>query len=138
MEFDYKKSMSLIHISLVLVISLCALSLLCGCDPYYDQYPFLEEAEWICDEPHFTFTYTYDSNGACNGTELLTWQGTTMEVDVLFQSTWYVVIPEGPTSNDDRILTGVWRYQNGNLVLSIEEDFIFNNQYSELVFTRRK
>lgn len=112
------------------------LILLTGCDPYADSYPSLSESEWVCDDPYFILTYTKEPNGVTSAAEYLEWDGKRIEVDLAFHANSFSVDPEKSTDYDDRLFTGTWEYRNGDLVLIIEEDFIFNNEYSELVLTR--
>lgn len=131
MEFVLTKLKYICYMLCVLFIA----ALFSGCDPYAGSYPFLVESEWICNDPYMILTYYENSNGMLSATEYLTWNGVQLEVDLKFQANSYCISPEDSTDYDERLLRGTWEYRNGDLVLIIEEDFLFENQYAELVFS---
>lgn len=132
MVFESTKIKRFLYLPMIIGVLL----LLVGCDPYADSYPSLSESEWECFDPYFILIYTEESNGTFSAVEYLEWDGKRIEVDLRFHANSYSVDPEKSTDHDDRLFTGTWEYRNGDLVLIIEEDFIFNNTYNELVFSR--
>ena len=121
---------------LLIALLIVGISILClGCDPYYDDYPYCTESEWICSNPVFTLSYTFDSNGGLKHEEFLGLNGETIAVDVLFHAGSYFAMPENSNLHSERLFSGRWKYRDGDLVLTIKEDFIFHNQYEELVFS---
>lgn len=104
-----------------------------GCDTYANAYPFLENSTWICENPSFSLDYSVDY--ADNSREIIDWQGSIIDVDVFYNADYFCVYPDGNNYHDSRLLTGTWYYRDGCLVFQIEEDFIFHNQFSEIVFT---
>ena len=122
-------------------IAVCVITLLlllAGCDPYAGEYPFLEEAEWICDDPRFVIQYTKGADSRMNEHIFFEWDGEVIEADLSFRAQIYVASPIGSTLHDDRFFGGEWEYRNGDLVLIIQEDFIFDGKYKELVFCKTK
>ena len=122
-------------ITCILLAIICAL--FAGCDPYYRNYPFQEEATWICEEPYMQFVFSKAANGVPISEEYLIWNGEKIQIDVSYQASMYCVDPKGSIVHDERLFTGEWKYRKGALVFSIKEDFIFGNQYEELIFYRQ-
>lgn len=98
------------------------------------NYPFNTASVWHSENPTFTLTYTYEDNGMLNRCEILEWDQEILYVDVCFLMREYCVYPKNSSAYEDRLFSGTWRYKNGNLVFTIKEDFIFDNQFSEIVF----
>lgn len=128
----HKKNMHRL-MSFFAVLILCVA--MCSCDGKAGRYPHDLGTEWICNDPYFSLKYTEDANGILVQTEQLEWEGETIAVDVGFISTTYCVYPEHSNHYEDRLFSGTWSYRNKVLILSIDEDFIFDNQYSELIFS---
>lgn len=117
-------------VPLILVFSFLTL----GCDPHYNEYPYVNKSIWVCTSPSISLTYSRADNGTMEQIEILEMDGTVTEIDLLFQSNFYVAYPAGSTNHNDRLFGGSWCYRNGNLILDIEEDFIFDHQFDELEF----
>ena len=117
---------------ILLILILAVLSY--GCDPLYNDYPHNKSNEWICANPLITLSYNKDENGALSQDEILIWEELSMVIDLAFRSDYFTMYPANTISHDDRLLSGSWYYRNGNLILTIEEDFIFDYQFDELVF----
>ena len=107
-----------------------------GCDPYADSYPFLTEAKWECADPKISLEFTKSTTGAISERHTLEWNGMVLYIDLNFRSNLFVVNPSTSTHYESRLFPGTWEYRDGNLVLIIEEDFIFDHTYSELVFVK--
>ena len=118
----------------LLIVAIILLNTLSGCTPFYIQFPCEVCDHWICDDPNFYISYPTDSTRASPREETLILNGEVIEVDVCFSPVEFIVFPEGETNHANRLLYGDWEYRNDNLVLIIEEDFIFDGAYSELVF----
>lgn len=102
------------------------------------SYPYFIAPNWHCGEPSFTLSYSTEGHRLISSDEILEWNGVVMPVDVEFLMTAYCVYPDTSASYqdyDDRLFSGTWKYRNGNFILIIEEDFIFDHQFSELVFS---
>ena len=99
------------------------------------NYPYHVAPMWQCDDPYFLLVYTREENGALTCHEALEWNNETNVVDVGFLMREYDVYPAETSAYADRLFSGTWKYRKGNLVLMIEEDFLFDYQYSELVFS---
>lgn len=98
------------------------------------EYPWERGSHWVCEDPDFTLSYSVNSLGSMVSEEILIWEGREIRVDLAMGQGYYAVFPKYSNHYDDRLLTGTWKFKRGNLVLRIEEDFIFDNQYKELVF----
>lgn len=125
----------LVKSSLLFLMVLSVAFVFWGCDPMANHYPFSETSDWICDDPYCTLSYSKDDKGSLISIEELTWGDTIIEVDFEFSSDYYCVYPKGSTNHEERLFSGTWNYQNGKLVMLIEEDFIFNSHYAKLIFT---
>lgn len=99
------------------------------------NYPFHVASMWQCDDPHFSLIYTRTENGMLTSYEELEWGNETIPVDVCFLMREYDVFPAASSAYEDRLFGGTWKYRDGNFVLVIKEDFLFDNKYSELVFS---
>ena len=105
-----------------------------GCDPCYNSYPYHIASAWVCENPPISLTYKTESSGLTSQKETILWNGSTLEIDLLFQSDFYTAYPANSTVHDERLFRGSWYYRDNNLVLSVDEDFIFDYQFDELVF----
>ena len=132
MEFALTKPTPRLGVLLLIVMVL----LLSGCDPYADSYPFLTEAKWECADPKISLEFTKSATGAISERHTLEWNGMVLYIDLNFRANLFVVNPSTSTHYDSRLFTGTWKYQNEYLVLTIEEDFIFDHAYNELVFSK--
>lgn len=115
--------------------SLVVIILLCGCDAKFGNYPYDKASCWSCTEPEFTIEYSTNESGVLIDAAVVNWNNEEISVDVDFQSSLFWVLPANSDNYDDRLLSGSWQYQNDDLVLFIDEDFLFEGQYSELVFS---
>lgn len=121
---------------LLFVLLIVVVSILCmGCDPYYGHYPHNKGLEWVCSNPNFTLSFTYNPNGTFTQEAFLEADGEMIAVEVCFYSIYFEVNPRSSNHYSDRFFTGEWKYRGGNLVLKIDEDFVFDNQYEEFVFS---
>ena len=99
------------------------------------NYPYHVASMWQCDDPHFSLIYTRTENGMLTSYEELEWGNETIPVDVCFLMREYDVFPAASSAYEDRLFSGTWKYRDGAFVLIIKEDFLFDNKYSELVFS---
>lgn len=107
----------------------------CSCDSRAGQYPFQVSSEWRCDTIEFSLSYSTDVSGNKQENEVLIWGNETFPVNIAFGLGDFCVFPDGSVKYDERLFSGTWKYEGSKLVLEIEEDFLFNNQFSELSFT---
>ena len=112
----------------------CILSILLGCNRRSGRYPYDLASKWLCNELPFTLSYSLDDNGMLFQSEILEWNGQSLAVDLAFSLNTYCVYPESSHHHDDRLFSGTWKYRDGNLVLTLTEDFIFDQKYAELTF----
>lgn len=101
------------------------------------NYPYYVANTWQCNDPPFTLTYGKDEYGRLTKFAELEWDNETIEVEIGFLMRECTAFPAGRDilAHSDRLFTGTWRYRNGDFVITIHEDFIFGNQYKELVFS---
>ena len=116
-----------------LILLIISMLLFCGCDSRYGRYPFQVSEEWYSEEPAIFLSYTQNSNGTWDLYHTLTWADSMKEISIGMQSSYYCVYPAGSNHYEDRLFSGSWKYQNGNLVLNIEEDFLFDGEYSKII-----
>lgn len=109
--------------------------LIIGCDMRAGQYPFQVSDKWQCDTLDFSLCYSTDVNGNKRDYEMLIWESKTIPVNVVFGMGEYCVFPDGSANHDERLFSGIWKYEGDKLVLIIKEDFLFDNQFSALVFS---
>lgn len=120
-------------IGIILFILVCIITSY-GCDPCHNNYPYNIASAWVCENPPISLSYVTESSGLTTQKETIFWGGATLEIDLLFQSDFYTAYPANSTVHDERLFSGSWYYCDNNLVLSVEEDFIFDYQFDELVF----
>lgn len=124
----------------LLILMLVLILVLSGCDTYYatKYYPYFMSSHWVCLEPYFEITYEYKPSGYLKDVScILVWNETTIPARIGFMAGSYEVYEY--TDADSEIIpvtyfAGGWKYEQGNLVLSISDDFaFFNGEYTELV-----
>lgn len=124
------------RILLVFCLLIASMLLFSGCDPMSNKYPYDKAMEWVCTNPYFAVEYlTTDDGRVVDHSASIQWNDSLLTVEVNLGSSHFWVSPTTSNHYDDRLLSGKWRYRGKNLVLSIEEDFIFDNQYSEIIFS---
>ena len=126
------------HNSKIMLVVLCMLAVifLFGCDGKYGKYPYDKATQWECSDPEFSIEWASNEYGLITGnSSIINWKAKETLVYVEFYSSFFEVLPSGSNHHDYRLLTGTWKYRNGDLILIIKEDFIFDNQYEELVFS---
>ena len=99
------------------------------------NYPFYIASSWQCEDPSFSIQYFRDENGVLNSYQELEWNDLKIPVKLCLLMRDFDVYPADSSAYEDRLFSGTWRYRKGVLILFIEEDFLFGNQYAELVFT---
>lgn len=115
---------------------LTLLILLCGCDGQFGNYPYDKALYWRCSNPEFSIEWFTNEYGlVAENKSVINLDNRELTVYIDFHSIFFDVLPYGSYHYDDRLLTGKWKYRNGDLVLIVKEDFIFNNEYTELVFS---
>lgn len=121
----------------LIVIIMCSLILinLCSCDMRAGRYPFQMANYWKCPSPEFSLSYWTDADNRKQEDAQLIWNNQIIGVIVAFGVGDFCVYPADSLAYSDRLLSGLWKYRAGDLILVIKEDFIFENQYKELVFS---
>lgn len=131
-------ALELIHNTKTKLVLLClaAIVLLYGCDGKYGKYPYDRALHWNCSDPEFSIEwFTTESGLITKCAAVINWNSKEKPVYVDFYSNFFSVLPTTSDHYDHRLLTGTWKYRGEDLVLIIEEDFLFYNQYEELVFS---
>lgn len=130
----------------LLLVLLVLVVFLTGCDTYamFDRYPWDKADQWYCEEIDLTITFAYKEDGSLLGCGTLPW-------DWNGQTYYNMGVGFGPghfvfdTPDETRVstngtvmakvhLSGLWKYQGKNLILTITEDELFDGKYTELVF----
>lgn len=139
MDFSLTKTKKVIVYAFIIMCAfiVSVRVLLVGYNALFRNYPYKTEANWICEEPHIEFVYSKADNGAPLSKEYLVWNEEVIPIDVSYDPGMYCVTPKGSAVYAERLFTGEWKYRKGTLVFSIKEDFIFGNQYDELIFYRQ-
>ena len=122
---------------ILLIVFIFAVSVLfSACDPYVDSYPFLTEGKWECSDPVIVLEYAKSDAGVITEHCAMEWNDMLLYINLNFQAGSFVVNPATSNHYDKRLFTGSWEYRDGNLVLIIEEDFLLDHTYDELVFVK--
>lgn len=108
---------------------------LCGCDRYAGKYPYSTADHWTCKDPYITINYIRNENGTFTEESSLEWNGETIDIDIDFGHGNFVVHPNGNYSFEERLFDGTCKFRNGNVILVIDDDFIFDYQFSEIVLS---
>ena len=118
----------------------CLLLCLAGCDTYemFNYYPEYRSTVWYCEEIDFEIEFIPNEYGnLAPQASPLEWNGTTYEVKAGFFAGYFDIYLNKngeATTEDSHLLSGRWQYENGNVVVEITKDSIFNNTFEELVF----
>lgn len=116
----------------------CAFFLICtilfsGCDPRSGKYPHQRSEQWCSEEPQISLNYSKREDGTWEFNETLLYNGSLKEINLAMHSSYYCVYPADSNHHGDRLFSGSWKYRSGNLVLIVEEDFIFDGKYSKII-----
>ena len=118
---------------------LIVLILLCGCDAYAfaNTYPFDSGTAWYCEELDFLLDYqnSQTQKDIENGHTMVL-NGEEITVEVLFHSNYFAIYQDGekPVALEDKLIGGTWEYDDGKLVMHIDDDYASIISFSELVF----
>ena len=123
---------SLLRRCLVIFV-LVSVLLFSGCDPRSGNYPFQIAGKWYSEDPQISLSYHKNSNAMWSFNHTLIWEHEELQITIGMQSSYYCVYPADSNHYDDRLFSGSWKYRNGNLVLKVEEDFIFDGEYSRII-----
>lgn len=114
-------------------LALCILALcLSGCT-LRDTSIFSKEITMQCDDPYMITTYKETENGVGSRETYLEIDGELQKVGLHYRSTIFAVRLEFTPTSSELLFSGTWKEKNGNLILYIEEDYIFDNQYEKIV-----
>ena len=114
-----------------LIILLATLVYLAGKS---DLEPYRISSTWISTDPSFMIHYSQDEKRIIKQSEQLIWNEVEQEVDVCFSKNTYCVYPEDNNHYSDRLFCGTWKYRGNNLILMIDEDYLFEGKYKEIIF----
>lgn len=134
MVHSWSKRSGFYYRKLFAMLLLCVMIFVSGCTPPWIRFPYDLCDTWICENPRFSIVYSRDEDGweICDAD--LEWKDEVIAVEVGFLTSRFDVYPEGETEYAKRLFSGSWEYEDGSLVLYIEEDFIFDNTIDKLVF----
>lgn len=138
MEFEHNKRRKRGALCL-LILALIGLQLiLTACDPKAGEYPYARDSVWICDDPQISLEYRWVDKKGLFSNETMIWDCEDWSLYVEYLASQYWAFADEKEKPEDLLFKGHWTYRRGNLILKIEEDYLFNGQYKELVFTRQK
>lgn len=119
--------------AIMAIVFFVCVTMLCGCDLPFKQYPHEKASYWSCDDPKIILNYSKDDQDNWILSEQIHLDSETIEVSVAMRGNIYCVYPDDSAYYSDRLFRGKWKYRKGNLVLIIEEDFLFDGQYDEII-----
>ena len=123
------------YITVLCISFLACMVMFCGCDPRSGKYPHQRSEQWYSDEPQMSLCYSKAEDGTWELFETLFYDSENREIDLAMHSSYYCVYPADSNHHDDRLFSGNWKYRKGDLVLIVEEDFIFGGKHSEIVLS---
>lgn len=121
------------HKRCLILLLLISMFLFSSCDPRSGRYPFQKAEYWYSEDPQISLHYARDSDGYWHDSEMLIFEDEEIEISVAMHVDYYCVYPADSSHYDDRLFSGRWGYRGKNLVLKIEEDFLFNGAYSKII-----
>lgn len=121
------------HKRCLILFLLISTFLFSACDPRAGRYPFHKAEYWISEDPQISLCYTKNTDGTWYPDHTLIWENEEKEISIGMQADYYCVYPADSNHHDDRLFSGNWRYRGKDLVLTIEEDFIFDGTYSKII-----
>lgn len=114
--------------------------MLCGCYGLNNsgkQYPWTRAECWYCKEIVMTIRFSVDESGDITEAPYsqLAIGGMICEVGIGFQGNGigFLLDLDGD-GIAERILDGTWSYRGENMVIQVNEESIFSEQYKELIF----
>ena len=135
MVFELTRKKYLLIATLCVLFLICTI-LFCGCDPRSGKYPFQKGEQWYSEDPQISLNYSKQEDGTWEIYETLLCDGKIKEIDLAMHSSDFWVYPADSNYHDDRLFSGRWKYRKGDLVLIVEEDFVFGGKYSEIVLSQ--
>lgn len=116
------------------VLLLCVMIFVSGCTPPWIKFPYNLCNTWVCENPRFSIVYSRDEAGRGFCDASLEWKNEVIAVEALYSTSQFVVKTKDDPELAVELLSGSWGYEDGNLVLYIEEDCIFDGAFDKLVF----
>ena len=111
-----------------------------GCDAYYDanEYPYQKKGCWYCEEIDLTLDYRNGLRTVSNDGTHIKWHDKTLCVSVAYRADMFSIglFPKEANEPISSELIGRWCYQDGNIVVIVEQDEIFGNAFEMLEFIR--
>lgn len=116
-----------------IVLSLCILvSCFSGCT-LRDDSIFSEEITMQCDDPYMITTYMETENGVGSRETYLEIDGELQKVALHYREAVFGVYWEFSPTEHELLLFGTWKEKDGNLILYIDDDYIFDNKYEKII-----
>lgn len=134
MVYYWSKRSGFHYRRLFTMLLLCTLIFVSGCTPAWIKFPYDLCDTWVCENPRFSIVYSRDGAGwgICDAS--MEWEDEVIDVEVNFSTSQFIVRTEDDPEHAVELLSGSWEYEDGDLVLYIEEDFIFDGAFDKLVF----
>ena len=99
------------------------------------DYPFEKAERWVSLDPYFVLEYKYVDGELLQNT-FLEINGELQEVEVGHQGGVFAVFLKTSESENHNgtLFSGTWKYRGDDLVYYIDDDFVFDGAYKEIVF----
>ena len=102
----------------------------------FREYPYERANRWICVEPEISLDFSNNRSTGClkwSGEEFLISVGMransfqAYQIDALQEEVLYL-------EQEKLLFAGEWRYEGRNLIVTINQDNIFDGVYTKLIF----
>ena len=133
MEFVLIKKICVRWLAGVLSLAILA-SCLSGCT-LRDTSIWVEEITMQCDDPYVITTFYRDEKGIGHRETYMEINGVKQKVELGYRSTLFEVYVLDHSHRAECLILGTWRERKGNLVLYVEEDYVFGNHYETIILT---
>ena len=121
-----------------IILLVCVmLTALTACDPCWGKYPEDMHSQWVCHDPEFVLDYTVtDTEETWNAYCVI--DGEVRPLIVAYASGRFDIFPWEASieslHQEDLLVSGTWKYRQGKLVFTIQEDHLFGGAYQVLEF----
>ena len=128
---SHRKTVLLVICILTLMLSLCA------CDSMQGHQPYQINTEWISEDPYIRVKYGPMPGDCAEQTSEFEYDGKAYNVRI-YTDAWNFMIYEieniapGHIAIMEDLLSGMCKYQNGCLVVKVDEESILYGKYKEV------
>lgn len=122
-----------------IIFAIMLLITLGGCDGFgmLHRYPWYKFETWYCSEIRMRIEFVVDEKGDLSEAPVgyIEYEDYTQSCLLSFQGStiWFCLEPDGQNVSEP-LLVGSWKIQKDNLVITIDDDQLFEGRYSELLF----